>query len=95
MSVLSLDEVRAIGRRAASEVAAGAAEVIEVDAGPDAMGDPAYYLSYRLDRKHDDEVELFLRIAHRVRDMLVARGDDTYPLIELVGPSSKASRLNG
>lgn len=96
MSALSLDEVRAIGHLAAREVASGQAEVVDVAARPDAMGDPAYYMSFRVaDGPDDDEVGLFLRLSHRVRDMLVERGDDTYPLVELVGPLSRAVALHG
>jgi hypothetical protein len=89
MANLPKTELKKIARAAAGRLL-GAAKVKDVDViGSDALDEqPAYLFSFLFDGTLDPQHEALLRIRLRqkLRDELVARGDDGYPLITILGP---------
>ena len=82
--MLSLDDVRTIGRDAAREVAGGGVEVVDVRSGVDWSNDPAYFLSFRVTNAGvDDDARLFLGISRHVHDRLREHGDERWPYIDI------------
>ncbi|KQP41430.1 hypothetical protein ASF49_16780 [Methylobacterium sp. Leaf104] len=86
MAQLPLDRVEQIGLSAARSVAGPRVRAIKVRVAVDSTDEPAYYLSFLSEPGQAQEAELLLDIAHKVRDGLIASGDESYPYIRLVTP---------
>lgn len=76
-----------IGREAARGVGAGKVERVEVVTGPDSSDRPAYFFSFLIEPDRDRQRAALIRtrLAQKIRDELVTRGDDRYPFIRVLG----------
>ena len=87
MTLLADDELTELGRDVACQFL-GADKVIHVEvvAGADWSGDPAYDFWYQLEQGPDRERAALerIRLGQKLRDELIARGDTTYPYIHVV-----------
>ena len=90
-------ELRELGRELADSVI-GVGKVADVDVVtmPDASDSPAHYFSFMLDpdRSGQRPALIQLRLGQRIRDELLARGDDTYPFIRFLRPGDWAKRFH-
>jgi hypothetical protein len=91
MTELSDAEVEQIGRDAAEDVAgAGAVLRVQVTPGLGSIDEPAYFFSFVIDpglaRPHPPGM-LHLEIDGKIRDALIARGDETYPFLTIITPA--------
>jgi hypothetical protein len=80
-------DLEKIGRDAAAEVAgAENAEAVEASEIADRTDKPAYFFSFLIeqDRGHLGPGLLRTRLAQRLRDELIARGDYRYPLVQII-----------
>jgi hypothetical protein len=86
MTDLSLDSVEKIGLEAAREVMGEKIEEVEAEAGQDSSDRPAYFISFRIDPDQDRATAALLRtrLAQKIRDELIAQGDEGYPIIRML-----------
>jgi hypothetical protein len=79
---LDLEE---LGRVAAESVAAGGVEQVEVESGEDSYDRPAYFFSFLIDQglTRMRPGLLYTRLVQKLRDDLVARGDDHFAVIRI------------
>jgi hypothetical protein len=90
-------DLEELGRAAAETVAgAGAVEQVEVEDGADSSDRPVYYFSFLIDwdRSQKRPGLLYSRLVQRLRDDLVARGDDHLPLIRIFDRKDWYKRAN-
>jgi hypothetical protein len=83
-------DLEQIGRAAAAAVAgAENVEAVEAREGEDWTDKPAYYFSFLIEQDRDDlRPGLLLgRVARKLRDELIARGDYHYPFVQILNRS--------
>lgn len=76
-----------IGREAVQDVAGvGMVERVEVETGHDSLDRPALFFSFLIDRDRDRQRAGLVRIrmVQKLRDELIARGYDHYPIIQVL-----------
>ena len=98
MTELSDAELEQIGRNAAEEEAgSGAVLRVQVEYGLGSIGEPAYFFSFVIDRDlalpHPPGM-LYLEIDGKIRDALIARGDETYPFMKIITPAEWNNRAH-
>ena len=97
MARVSEIHLKDIGLDAAREVVGdGMAEEVEVITGPDSANRPAYYFSFLIEQDRDRQRAALLRtrLAQKIRDKLVSRGDAHYPFIRVFGRADWGKRLS-
>jgi hypothetical protein len=90
-------ELEELGRAAAVTVAGDAAvEQVEVEAGEDSSDRPVYYFSFLIDRDRSQKRPglLYTRLVQKLRDDLVARGDEHLPVIRIFSREDWNKRAN-
>ena len=83
-------ELERLGRSAVQKVAGkGVVKDVEVEAGEDLSGRPAYHFSFLIEPGHANVGAGLLRtrLIQKLRDELIARGDGHYPVIRMLSPS--------
>lgn len=76
-----------IGLEAAQHVAgADTVERVEVVAGYDSAERPAYFFSFLIDDGGDRQRTglIHIRLGQKLRDELIARGDEHYPIVRIL-----------
>jgi hypothetical protein len=83
--MLSVAELEKLGLEAAERVA-GAVEEVEVEAGEDDLGRPAYFFSFLVDQASARQRAglVRIRLMQSLRDALAARGDGCHPVIRIL-----------
>lgn len=87
MERISENGLKDIGLEAARSVlGADKVEKVEVVCGNDSSDEPAYYFSFLIDQARNLEQAGLVRtrLAQKIRDQLVRRGDDGYPYISIL-----------
>ncbi len=87
MEDISLEELEALGRAVAQDVAGvDAVEQVEVFHDIDFWDEPIYHFSFLIDqdRARDRPGLIRMGIALRLRDHLVGRGDYCYPRLQML-----------
>jgi hypothetical protein len=90
-------DLEELGRAAAGTVAGDdAVEQVEVEVGEDSSDRPVYYFSFLINRDRGQKRPdlLYTRLVQKVRDDLVARGDDHLPLIRIFSREDWSKRAN-
>ncbi len=80
-------ELLAIGREAARQVVGeDAGEHVEVRDGLDSTDQLAYYFTFLVDRDRERQRAGLVRtrLVQKLRDALMARGDDHYPVVQIL-----------
>jgi hypothetical protein len=87
MVQLAETELETIGRDVARSIV-GVGQVAQVDvvATYDSSDQPAYYFSFLFDQDSDRHQAALLRVrlAQKLRDALIARGDSRYPFVRVL-----------
>jgi hypothetical protein len=87
MSQGTVAELEKLGRDAARQVAGeGAVAQVEVVLGEDSSERPVYYFSFLIDqdRARQRAGLVRTRLVQKLRDELIARGDERYPVIQML-----------
>jgi hypothetical protein len=80
------NDLKVIALKAAQSVLGpGKVETVDVVSGNDSSDEPAYFISFMIDQDRDAEraVRLWNRLAEKIRDTLVERGDEAYPYVDI------------
>ena len=80
-------DLETLGRAAAQQIAGeDAVEQVEVVAGTDYTDRPVYYFSFLIDqgRARERAGLVFTRLIQKLRDDLVARGDEHLPVVRIL-----------
>jgi hypothetical protein len=88
-------ELQTIGRDVArSIVGAGKVSQVEVVTMPDSSDQPAYYFSFLFDQDRDRQRAALVRtrLAQKLRDELIARGDARYPFVRILSRQDWGAR---
>jgi len=88
MARVSEKRLREIGETAARDVmGAGRALEVEVEAGVDHAGGPAYFFDFLIDQEPDRMAAALKRsrLGRKIRDVLLRKGDEAYPYIRVLG----------
>jgi hypothetical protein len=83
------DEVTELGREVARQlVGADTVNAVEVKSGFDTSDEPAYHFWFRWDKDPDWRLMGLMRgkLAQKLRDELMARGDPGYPYVHILTP---------
>jgi len=87
MVQVSEQNLKEIGETAAREIMGARAEQVEVKAGVDHTGEPAYFFAFLIEQE-GDAVRAALkrsRLGRKIRDDLLNLGDEAYPFIRVLG----------
>jgi hypothetical protein len=98
MTEVSQQELEILGLEAAKQVA-GPDAVINLDVEPflDSRDRVAYRFSFVIDRsiaKSYRPGEMRIRLGQVIRDVLVSKGDETYPHLQIMSPEEWRSPAN-
>lgn len=87
MASLSEAHLKEIGLHAAQDlVGAERVEQVDVVAGADSSDEPAYFFSFLMHEGEDRQRAALIRtrLAQRIRDELIRRGDEVYPFVRVL-----------
>lgn len=87
MNEIADAELIEIGRKAAGLVdGLGRVEDVKVRVGQNSTDQPAYFFSFLIDRDRDREQAGLtrIRLIQKLRDELVARHDEHYPIVQVL-----------
>jgi hypothetical protein len=97
MDQVPIASLEAIGLDAAREVVGeGRAQEIEVTTGSDSSDENAYYFSFLIEEDHDRRRAALTRtrLAQKIRDKLIERGDGGYPFIRVLDREEWPKRVS-
>jgi hypothetical protein len=95
MSQLDEKALVALGRETADKfVGPEGATAVEVYVGQDSVDQEAYFFSFLIDwnNKYQSLGELHIQLAQSLRDQLIARHDEHYPVVEIISPTDWRKR---
>jgi hypothetical protein len=95
MAQLADSELTELGRDVARQlVGADTVKAVEVKTGFDSSDEPAYHFWFRWDQDPDWQLMglMRMRLGQKLRDELMARGDEGYPYIHILTPQDWEKR---
>ena len=92
MREIAEDELATLGREAAAQVPGlGTVDRVKVKFGQDSTDQPAYFFTFLIDRDRDRRQGGLprARLVQRLRDELIARDDNHYPIVTVLNQADR------